>query len=580
MDELPSPTVLVQMGPEPAKKEGRKGKGKGKGKDKKAPERQKDVGLEGTLEKYERSGANRKELKDALRGDFKLGEKVKRQYKKNREAAFLLAKSEVLQTGEAGYIQLDEGESADTLVQDDILQNSGIGVARKRFNFALPYGPYKCAFTRNGQYLLNAGRKGHICFMHVDTMKIACELHVKETVRAVQPLHNNLMFAAAQKKHLYIYDSQGVEIHCLKSVRTPTHLEFLPYHFLLVCAGESAELNWRDISTGQEVSYVKTHLGPTSALRQNPRNGVVHLGHMKGLVTLWTPNVKEPVVKMPAHGGPITSLCVHGDYMLTAGADSYWKVWDLRKYESLGSHRSFGHAVSDLDVSQTGLVAVSSGCNFEAWKDVFRAAQPSKPYMKDAYYGKMIESVRFRPFEDVCGVGHTDGFGSLIIPGAGVANFDSFEVNPYEGAKQRKEREVKMLLEKLQPDSIMLDPSRIGSVNKEVVEKYMADRAKEQAEAAKEAKPKKKMRGKNKAGARLKRKHLQEGAEQRKKAKSRLEAEGKGEAGDDDEDDDDDDDDEEEEAGGNGEEGEAVRPMPKGTGAALSRFYGRRQRKT
>ena len=30
------------------------------------------------------------------------------------------------------------------LVQDDILVNSGVGVQRKRYNFDLPYGPYKC----------------------------------------------------------------------------------------------------------------------------------------------------------------------------------------------------------------------------------------------------------------------------------------------------------------------------------------------------------------------------------------------------------------------------------------------------
>lgn len=39
---------------------------------------------------------------------------------------------------------------------------------------------------------------------------------MRETVRDVTFLHNELFFAAAQKKYVYIYDQRGVEIHCLK----------------------------------------------------------------------------------------------------------------------------------------------------------------------------------------------------------------------------------------------------------------------------------------------------------------------------------------------------------------------------
>lgn len=41
-------------------------------------------------------------------------------------------------------------------------------------------------------------------------------MQVKETVRDVSFLHNQLFFAAAQKKYVYIYDHRGLEVHCMK----------------------------------------------------------------------------------------------------------------------------------------------------------------------------------------------------------------------------------------------------------------------------------------------------------------------------------------------------------------------------
>ena len=41
---------------------------------------------------------------------------------------------------------------------------------------------------------------------------LVCELQVAETTRDVCFLHNELFFAAAQKKYVYIYDKRGVEV--------------------------------------------------------------------------------------------------------------------------------------------------------------------------------------------------------------------------------------------------------------------------------------------------------------------------------------------------------------------------------
>lgn len=61
-------------------------------------------------------------------------------------------------------------------------------------------------------------------------------------------------------------------------------------------------------------------------------------------------------------------------------------------------------------------------------------------------------------------VGHSGGVSTMLIPGAGEPNFDSYVADPYQRAKARQEQEVHLLLDKLQPDMIVLDPTTIGQV--------------------------------------------------------------------------------------------------------------------
>jgi len=558
---------------------GRGGRGKGRGRGSE-PNQETDAGLNKRIELFERPGTSK-----AKRDEGKYGKKtnttLKKLEKKNFEAVYQLAKSTILQTTEEGGVEgtVEDDWRTRKLNQEAIEASAGVAVARKRFAFDVPYGPYVCSYSQNGAHMLVGGRKGHVALMHCESMKILTELHLHETIRAVKVLHSFQMFAVAQAKNLYVYDHQGVELHCLKMHRFTTHLDFLPYHYLMVVAGENGNLAYRDISTGQEVSCVRTKMGACQALRQNPKNAVMHMGSSHGLVTLWTPNVPEPVVKMSCHPGHVTSLAVHGNYMVTCGSEGKWKIHDLRKYSFKHQINTYGHAPSDVDISMTGMVAVGFGAHVQIWKNVFQQSwqDNNRAYLEQNYYGQNVTSVRFRPYEDVLGVGHSGGFGTMLVPGAGFANFDTYEANPFETSKQRKEREVRSLMEKLQPESIMLDPSKIGNVNAKLSKQFQEEleREKEEKEAEKKKKEKKKMRGRNKVGKRMKKKALTQGKEQRKRARDRLEAEGDGNSSADSDEESDDDN----AQGTENAEGEKDDASSRPAGA-LGRFYGKRIRKT
>ena len=100
----------------------------------------------------------------------------------------------------------EDTESADRartlqLTQEDILRQSDLVSASKRFELKLPnLGPYFINYSRSGRYLLIGGNKGHVASIDWMSKKLTCEFQLKETVRAVQFLHNENMFAVAQKK--------------------------------------------------------------------------------------------------------------------------------------------------------------------------------------------------------------------------------------------------------------------------------------------------------------------------------------------------------------------------------------------
>lgn len=167
--------------------------------------------------------------------DKKLRRNLKTIETKFQSAAVKAKDAEILLEHTSGFLEPEnELERTYRIRQSEIEDDVAVETAQKRFELKLDQlGPYVCEYTKNGRELLLAGRKGHVATMDWREGKLGCELQLGETVRDARWLHNSQYFAVAQKKYVYIYDSNGVELHCLTKHREVTHMEFLPYHFLL-----------------------------------------------------------------------------------------------------------------------------------------------------------------------------------------------------------------------------------------------------------------------------------------------------------------------------------------------------------
>lgn len=465
--------------------------------------------------------------------DKKLRANLKALELKNKEATLQAKNAEILLDNEAGLLEPEhELERTFKVRQDEIRQEVSIETAKKGFELWLDgLGPYDvCDYTRNGRDLLIASRKGHIANFDWREGKLGCELQLEETVRDAKWLNNNQRFAVAQKKCVYIYAGDGVEIHQLKKHSEATHLEYLPYHFLLSSISTAGVIRYTDISTGKMITEIPTKLGPPTALCQNPHNAILHAGHQKGLVTLWSPNTQTPLVKLLPHRGPVRALAVEksGRYMVSASQDRQVSIWDIRMFKELHTHhlRQPAHSIS---ISDRNLTSIAWGSHVSVYKpDLFSLTPDSDvrvptPYMNWGGEGLGVSRIRFCPFEDVLGISHDKGFTSILVPGSGEPNPDSLEpgTNPFENTKQRQETEVHALLEKLQPEMISLDPNFVGNLDLASEEQRRRERDLDAKPEDKIAKLKKRARGKNSALKKYLRKHGQKNVIDEQKVKAR-----------------------------------------------------------
>ena len=400
----------------------------------------------------------------------RLKTKVDKNERQYRKAVDDLVTSEVLKPEEEGYMEPDdEFQRTYEITQKDLAKDLDVQTVEKIFELSLKqYGPYQGVFNRSGKELLLAGRKGHFAMFEWSTKKLYSEIFLNETVRDSVFLHSREFFALAQRKFVYIYNEYGREVHCINRNINPLQVDFLPYHFLLVTMTDQGRISWTDTSTGENVKETRTKTGSCNVMRQNPWNAVMCAGNNKGAVTMWAPNSADALVSMLCHRGAVTTLQVtqDGQYMATAGTDHKLKIWDVRNtYECLQEYHTRA-PVKNIAISQKGMLAVAIAGQVQVWKPtIFSGERVNEPYMTHQLRNRNnVETLNFCPFEDVLGIGHAEGFSTIIIPGSGEPNFDSLRPNPYSTSKLEEDMEVTALLDKVRPDMISLNPNYIGSV--------------------------------------------------------------------------------------------------------------------
>lgn len=474
----------------------------------------KDENFSGGLSAYQqRSLQRRVDQKDKI-----TKAKLQVHQAKRHEAAVAAADAQlVLHTEAPGFLEAEtEMERTTALSQIELRRNHlDQQTARHIFDLTLPHSPYGCKYDRSGRYSLLYGQRGHIALMDSHQLQLHSEFHIQERVRDSCFLHNFSLFAVAQSQHVFIYDDSGAEVHKLDEHNDPFALEFLPYHWLLASVGRQGILRYQDTSTGELACQHKTKLGQCRVLRQNKSNAVMHLGHNNGTVTLWSPSSSQYLVKINCHkGSPVTSMAIDaaGRYMITGGADRQIKVWDLRTYRSTHAYYVPTGVPTSLDLSQRNILGIGHSGHATFWSPEALTSKVKEPYMHHSMPScSPIESLRFRPFEDVCAIGHAKGISSIVIPGSGEPNLDTTEYNldPFQDKKQRREAEVRALLDKLDPNMITLDPSEVAGME-ESSHEVRRERLKEKEDQVnakkKPKKEKNKKRGRSKIQTKLRRK--------------------------------------------------------------------------
>jgi U3 small nucleolar RNA-associated protein 7 len=165
--------------------------------------------------------------------DIKLKRKLKQTNSQIIDLAQATLNQQILSTHNASLLEAEGMEKTWKFSQKELSKNLDLQTKKNQFALNLQFGPYKVNYSQNSQSILLQGKKGHLAQFEHKSKKLLHQLNTQELTRDSTFLHNDTMYAVAQKKYSFIYDKTGMELHCLKDFIEVNALEYLPYHFLL-----------------------------------------------------------------------------------------------------------------------------------------------------------------------------------------------------------------------------------------------------------------------------------------------------------------------------------------------------------
>lgn len=362
---------------------------------------------------------------------------------------------DILNTSKKGSIESDR-----IVTTEEINRMVDIGTREKAYSLTMNNGPYTVRYSVSGDRVLYLGKEEVVS---VDPIKLQvhCERQLHDRIFDGTFLHSGDFYALAQEKAIYIYDKSGVEIHVIRDAKEVRSMKFLQDHFLLASVSEGGFLRYQDTTIGKLISEIRTK-ERGSKVETDRTNGIVYLTGPSGTVSLWSPRSPEYLSKILCHQSKVSHCKIsdNGNILYTAARNEI-KRWDIRSMFKPIDEISLSSPVREMALSQTDKLAVTQRGSVVIYD------KNMKPEITHYTGRDSANSLTYRPYEDILTLGTHTGIESIIIPGAGLSIYRRNE-NPYVSKREKKESEVRRILEKIPGDMISIE-NEIGT---EVTDKF------------------------------------------------------------------------------------------------------------